>query len=141
MDKHWNNYCTMSIVHFMAFPNTIGGEGPIVETLTKIAEDPFFGAVEIGWIKDPQVRVATKSVLNAAHIRVGFGAQSALLLQKLNLNSLDEAERKKALDQLMQCVDEAEEMGAQRIAFLSGRVGMAANIDSPQVKIVDALID
>jgi len=29
MNTHWNNYCTMSIVHFMAFPNTIGGEGPI----------------------------------------------------------------------------------------------------------------
>ena len=20
MDSHWNNYCTMSIVHFMAYP-------------------------------------------------------------------------------------------------------------------------
>jgi sugar phosphate isomerase/epimerase len=137
MDKHWNNYCTMSIVHFMAFPNTIGGEGPIVETLTKIAEDPFFGAVEIGWIKDPQVRAATKSVLNAAHIQVGYGAQSALLLQKLNLNSLDEAERKKALDQLMRCIDEAEEMGAQRVAFLSGKDPGEAD----RLKALDLLID
>lgn len=137
MDKHWNNYCTMSIVHFMAFPNTIGGEGPIVETLTKIAEDPFFGAVEIGWIKNPQVRAAAKSVLNAAHIQVGFGAQSALLLQKLNLNSLDEAERKKALDQLMQSVDEAEEVGAQRVAFLSGRD--PGDADRP--KALNLLID
>ena len=121
MDKHWNNFCTMSIVHFMAFPNTMGGEGPIVETVSKIAEDPFFGAIEIGWIKDAKARVATKAVLEAAHIKVGFGAQSALLLQKLDLNSSDEAERMKAVGQLKASVDEASEVGAQRVAFLSGK--------------------
>jgi sugar phosphate isomerase/epimerase len=121
MDKHWDNFCTMSIVHFMAFPDTIGGEGPIVETVSKVAEDPFFGAIEIGWIKDPQVRAATRAVIQAAHIKVGFGAQSSLLLQKLNVNSLDEAERRRAVDQLKKGIDEAAELGAQRLAFLSGR--------------------
>jgi len=121
MDKHWNNFCTMSIVHFMAFPQTMGGEGPIVETVSKIAEDPFFGAVEIGWIKDPKVRAATRAVLEAAHIQVGYGAQSALLLRKLNLNSLDGAERQAAVDQLKMCIDEGAEVGARRVAFLSGR--------------------
>ena len=121
MDKHWNTFCTMSIVHFMAFPNTMGGEGPVVETVSKIAEDPFFGAIEIGWIKDPQVRAATRAVVEAAHIKVGYGAQSSLLMQKLNVNSLDEAERKRAVDQLKKGVDEAAELGAKRLAFLSGR--------------------
>ena len=32
MDKHWNHYCTMSIVHFMAYPDAITGEGPIAES-------------------------------------------------------------------------------------------------------------
>ena len=120
MDKHWNNYCTMSIVHFMASPETIRGDGPIIETVTKIAEDPFFGAIEIGWIKDPAVRAVVKKVTEAAHIQVGFAASSALLLQKLNLNSLDEPERMKAVEQLCRSVDEAAEMGAQRVVFLSG---------------------
>lgn len=120
MDKHWNNFCTMSIVHFMAFPETIGGEGPIVETISKIAANPFFGAIEIGWIKDPKVRAEVKKVVETAHIKVGHGAQSALLLQKLNLNSLDEVERRQAVDQLCHSIDEAAEMGAQRVGFLSG---------------------
>ncbi len=136
MDKHWNNFCTMSIVHFMAFPQTMGGEGPIVETVSKIAEDPFFGAIEIGWIKDPKVRAATKAVIEASHIQVGHGAQSALLLQKLDLNSLDEAERRKAVAQLRQSVDEAVEMGAKRVAFLSGRD--PGDADRP--KALEALI-
>ncbi|MGQ9786809.1 MAG: sugar phosphate isomerase/epimerase family protein, partial [Anaerolineae bacterium] len=121
MDRHWDNYCTMSIVHFMAFPQTIGGEGPIVETVSKIAEDPFFGAIEIGWIKDTQVRRATRAVIEAAHMRVGYAAQSAILLQKLNLNSLDEAERQHAVNELKKCIDEAAELGAQRVAYLSGK--------------------
>jgi sugar phosphate isomerase/epimerase len=120
VDKHWNNYCTMSIVHFMAYPETIRGEGPILETVTRIAEDSFFGAIEMGWIRDPAVRKQVKNVVDTAHIQAGHGAQSALLLQKLNLNSLDGAERTKAVKQLQSSVDEAAEMGAQRVAFLSG---------------------
>src|SRR3990172_4455145 len=99
MDKHWSNYCPLSIVHFMAFPETMRGDGPIAETVTKIAEDPFFGAIEIGWIKDPAVRAQVKRIVDTAHIQVGHAAQSALLIQKLNLNSLDEAERMRAVEQ------------------------------------------
>jgi len=135
MDKHWNNYCTMSIVHFMAYPETIKGDGPVVETLTKIAEDAFFGAVEIGWIKDAATRAVVKNIVQTAHIQVGHGAQPSLLLQKLNVNSLDEAERKKAVEQLYCNVNEAAEVGAQRVAFLSGVD--PGDIDRP--KALDAL--
>ena len=121
MDKHWNNYCTLSIVHFMAYPNTIGGEGPIVETITKIAEDPFFTGIEVGWIKDPNVRAEAKAVLDHTHIKIGYGAQPSLLLQGLNLNSLEDVERVKAVAQLKANVDEASEMGAKRVGFLSGK--------------------
>jgi len=121
MDKHWNNYCTLSIVHFMAYPNTIKGEGPILETITKIAEDPFFTGIEIGWIKDPKVRAEAKAVLDHAHVKIGYGAQSSLLLQGLNLNSLDDGERGKAVAQLKANVDEAAEVGAKRVGFLSGK--------------------
>ena len=37
MDKHWSNFCTMSIVHFMAYPQCLKGEGPIAATVAKIA--------------------------------------------------------------------------------------------------------
>jgi sugar phosphate isomerase/epimerase len=135
MDKHWRNFCTLSIVHFMAFPETIRGDGPIVETVSKIAEDPFFGAIEIGWIKDPAVRAQVKAIIDTAHIQVGHGGQSALLLQKLNVNSLDEAERKRAAAQLFNSIDEAAEMGAKRMAFLSG----TDPGDADRPKALDAL--
>jgi sugar phosphate isomerase/epimerase len=105
----------------MAYPETIRGEGPIVETVATIAEDPFFQAIEIGWIKDPSVRPQVKSVLQDFGMKVGHGAQSALLLQGLNLNSFDEVERARAVDQLKSNIDEAKEIGAKRVAFLSGK--------------------
>jgi sugar phosphate isomerase/epimerase len=121
MQKHWNDFCTLSIVHFMAYPNTISGEGPIAETVGKIAEDPFFSGIEIGWIKDQTERKRTKAILDQSHIEIGYGAQPSLLLQKLNLNSLDDAERKAAVDQIKENIDEAAEMGAKRVGFLSGK--------------------
>lgn len=121
MDKHWDHYCTMSIVHFMAYPATITGEGPIAETVSKIAEDSFFGAVEVTHINDPAERQRTRDVIEASHIQVGFGAQPLVLRGKLNPNSLDEGERQAAVAALKAGIDEAAEMGAKRMAFLTGK--------------------
>ena len=121
MDRPWANYCTMSIVHFMAYPSTITGEGPIAESVSRIAEDIFFDAVEITSIKDPKEREATRNVIEASHLKVAFGAQPVVLLGKLNPNSLDEAEREATVKALEARIDEAAEMGAKRFAFLSGK--------------------
>lgn len=135
--KHWDEYLTMSIVHFMAFPETIGGEGPIADTVRIIAEDPFFSGIEIGWIKDPAVRSEVKGILSANGMKVGHGAQSALLLQGLNLNSLDSDERHKAVTQLKASIDEGSELEVQRVAFLSGKDPG----DSDRPAALDALVD
>lgn len=121
MDKHWSNFCTMSIVHFMAYPQCLKGDGPIAETVAKIAEDPFFGGIEIGWIKDPAERARVKQIVDAAHIKVGYAGQSALLVQQLDLNSLDDAERSRAVAQVKSSIDEAVELGSERVAFLTGK--------------------
>jgi sugar phosphate isomerase/epimerase len=104
----------------MAYPECLKGEGPIYDTLTKIVEDEFFGAVEITWIKDPAERQRVKALLAASHMTVGYGAQPCLLSQKLNLNHFDPGERKRAVDQVKACIDEAVEVGAGAVAVLSG---------------------
>ena len=108
------SYMKVGIVHFMAFPDCMKGEGPIYDTLTKIVEDDFFSAVEITWIKDPAERKRVKNLLAASHMTVGYGAQPCLLSQKLNLNAFDPVEQVKA------CTDEAAEVGAGAVAVLSG---------------------
>ena len=45
--------------------------------------------------------------MDAAHIKVGYAGQSALLVQRLNLNSLDEEARGHAVAQVTSSIDEA----------------------------------
>lgn len=114
-------YMKVGIIHFMAYPTTMKGEGPILETIAKIAEDDYFNAIEITHIKDPEVRKKAKELLTVSGLAVGFGAQPTVLATPLNPNSLDEDERKNAVSVLKERIDEAEYMGAKRMAFLSGK--------------------
>ena len=113
-------FMKVGLIHFMAYPQVMKGEGPILETLQKIAEDDFFTAVEVSWIKDAKVREKAKKLLEVSHLTVAYGAQPRLLVKKLNLNSFDEAERQEAVDEVKAGVDEAYEIGAKSLAFLSG---------------------
>jgi sugar phosphate isomerase/epimerase len=121
MQESFYKYFKVGIIHFMAYPTTMKGEGPILETITKIAEDDFFTAIEITKINDPEIRAKARDILVCSGLDVGYGAQPVVLSTPLNPNSLDEAERKKAVEVLKQCIDEANYMGANRLAFLSGK--------------------
>jgi sugar phosphate isomerase/epimerase len=121
MQESFYKYFKVGIIHFMAYPTTMKGEGPILETITKIAEDDFFTAIEITKINDPEIRAKARDILICSGLAVGYGAQPVVLSTPLNPNSLDEAERKKAVEVLQQCIDEANYMGANRMAFLSGK--------------------
>ena len=85
----------------MAYPETMKGDGPILETLQKIAEDDFFTAVEVSWIKDVKVRQKAKKLLEVSHLTVAYAAQPRLMVKKLNLNSLNETERQEAVNEVL----------------------------------------
>lgn len=120
MTDLWHGSLHIGLVHFMAFPETISGEGPILETVKAIAKDEFFQALEITHIADAQVRKDVRKVLETAHVEVGFAAQPLILLNKLNPNSLDDAEREHAISVLKGGIDEAYELGAAMMAMMSG---------------------
>ena len=52
MNESIYSYMKVGLIHFMAYPSTIKGEGPIEDTLRKIILDDYFNAIEITWIKD-----------------------------------------------------------------------------------------
>ena len=60
----------VGLVHFMAYPETITGEGPILKTLEEIAEDDFFSALEATHIKNPKVRKKAEELLQATGLDV-----------------------------------------------------------------------
>ncbi len=120
MNVSWKKYMKVGIVHFMAFPQVLKGEGPILETLEKVLTDEFFDVIEITTIKDRAVRDKAKEMLASSKMTVTYGSQPVQLVNKLNLNSFDASERRQALEVCKACVEEAYEMGAIGVAFLSG---------------------
>ena len=121
MNESIRKYMKVGLIHFMAYPSVIKGEGPIEETFRKIALDDYFEVAEITWIKDPSVRKSVKKMIDTSHLEVAYGGQPRLLTTGLNVNDLDETGRHKALASLKEGIDEAYEMGALGFAFLSGK--------------------
>jgi sugar phosphate isomerase/epimerase len=120
MLESWNKFFHMGTIHFMSFPEVMKGEGPIAETLETVLANDFFTAVEITHIRDDKVREEVKNMLKSSHVVSAYGAQPVILSNKLDLNSLNEDERKKAVSEIKKCIDEAAYLGVRGVAVLSG---------------------
>lgn len=121
MDKSMKKFMDLGIVYFMAYPETIKGDGPVLETMKKIAVDDYFDAIEVSWIKDSDIRAQAATMLAGSRLKVRYGAQPRLLTTGLNPNALDEADRIAAEATLLEAFEEAKELGSPGIAFLSGK--------------------
>jgi sugar phosphate isomerase/epimerase len=104
----------------MIYPETIRGEGPILETVSKIAADESFGAIEVSWIKDANSRSQVASLLETAFMDVVYSGGPPILIQKLDMNSLDENTRSKSVKKIKKLVHEAYSIGARIFTVLSG---------------------
>lgn len=111
----------IGLVHFMAYPASMSGEGDILTSVKRVMDDPYFDAVEVTHIADPAQRAAVGKLAKQAGIALGYGAQPQLLRNRENLNCLAEDERQAALRRMYACIDEAYEIGASGIGYLSGR--------------------
>lgn len=120
MKELWYKYMNVGTIHFMSFPEVMKGEGPIVETLEKVLANDFFTAVELTHIRDDKTREQVKKMLESSHVVSAYGSQPVLLSNKLNLNSLVEEERVKAITEVKKCIDEAAYLGTKGVAVLSG---------------------
>ncbi len=120
MNGSFKKFMKTGTIHFMSYPACMGGEGPILESLKKIAQDDYFDAVEVTWIKDPGIRRQAISLIDASGLTVCYAAQPRLLSAGLNINDLDAGKRRQALSSLKEGIDEACEWNAEGFAFLSG---------------------
>ncbi len=120
MVESWYKYMNVGTLHFMSFPDVGKGEGPIAETLEKILQDDFFTAVEITHIKDDNVREQVKKMLATSHVISSYVTHPRLLSNKLDINSLSEEERRKAVAVVKEGIEEAAYLGATGVSVLSG---------------------
>jgi sugar phosphate isomerase/epimerase len=113
-------YLRLGLVHFMAFPETMHDESLILPTLEKVAGDPDFRAVEIKLIENENLLEPVRSMLTASGLDLTLAAQPSILNDLLDLGSLDQSARKRALEVLKRHVDQALQLKAEAVAILSG---------------------
>jgi sugar phosphate isomerase/epimerase len=120
MVESWDKFMNVGTLHFMSFPEVGKGEGPVAETLEAILRDDFFTAVEITHIKDDKVREQVKKMLETSHVIASYVTHPRLLSNKLDINSLVEEDRKKAVAAVKEGIEEAAYLGATGVSALSG---------------------
>jgi len=121
MDASIKKYMKVGIIHFMAYPQTMKGEGDILPSIRRIAADDYFDAIEVAWIKDDAQRAQAAQLMRTSRIAVGYGASPRLLTTGLNPNDVNEQGRKAAEETLLAGIDEAYEIGAGGLGYLSGK--------------------
>jgi len=134
MKDYLHSYMKVGIVQLMAFP-----DADTVESIKKIAEDEFFGAIEIASIPD-DIRADVDKILEASKLVVGYVGQAALLNQKLDLNSPIPQQREAAISQIKSGVDEAYSLGAKQLAVLSGPAPTKDKYEQAKELLADSLI-
>ncbi len=131
------SYCHVGLIHHMAFPEVITGEGPIAATLEKIVVDPFFSAVEVTQMKDPAVRAEAACMLAASGMDVIFAAAPPLMQQGLSLADTDRGKRQQAVDLGKSLMGQATQLGASIFVVASG----ADPGEAQRPQATEALID
>ncbi len=119
--KSWKDVCTLSLVHFMAYPEMQSGEGDFASTIHHLADLDFFGALEMGSINNPKERAAVLQAASEHNLKLAVGAQPLILGQNLNLNTLDPQTRLDAINKIQTAIDHAAEIGAESFVILSGK--------------------
>ncbi len=137
MREPWQSHLQLGVVHNMAFPECLGGEGPQFETLQEICHDPFFEAVDVGPMNDGAVRRDCATLLRDCQMSVAFACQPFILRHNLDLNAADDIDRARAVRLVSDLFDQAKELGAGRIALMSGK--MAPDRFAATERLADSL--
>ena len=118
MGISWENDLRLSVVHAILYPDIQPGEQRYIDTMVSLIKDDFFLFLELQLIKDPAQRKTIRHLAESSHLSLAYIAP--LLRKKMDLNSLDESERDRAVKEVKLSIDEAIELGAERVMIISG---------------------
>jgi sugar phosphate isomerase/epimerase len=112
MESSQEIYPGLGLVHYVAFPQHLGGEGPIDETLGVVLADDVFNTLEISWIKSETMKQRVCKMLEHSGKRIVFSGGPPYAYQHINLSSLDPEERAHSLELAKRLIDDALLFGA-----------------------------
>lgn len=133
-----HSYMKVGIVHFMAFPD-ISLSSELVNSIKRIAEDEFFGGIEITSIPN-DARAGIANLLETSKLAVNYHAGPILLNEKLDLNSPTPQQRELAISRIKSAVDEAYSLGARQLGVLSGPTPTVEKREKAKELLIDSLL-
>lgn len=136
-----HDYMQVGIVQFMIYPQCFGGAGPIIETVSSLAEDTFFDFLELGRINGSAVRKQVISVLSQARVNVEYDGQPFTLLPGLDLEAEQPSDRHQAIDAMKQAIDQAAEFSSPTCGVMSGKFyPRDLNVDAAVGRLTESLV-
>lgn len=121
MTEPWQKHMRIGVVHFMLYPECLGGNGPFVDSLRVLSRDEFFESVDVGLMENRAQRRECAELLRDSRMIVNFACQPVLLGRGLDLNAANEAERQTAVTAVVELIEQARELGAVRFGLMSGK--------------------
>ena len=136
---NWTTHMDFGVVHPLVFFECRGGEGPILETLPAIIDDPIFGAIEIAPIKNPETARKARDMLASAQMQVVYLPILPIIVENLGIASADSAERAAVLTRLKTLLDEAIEFDAPMAMVTGPRDPGPAEREAATARLVEDL--
>ncbi len=129
----------VSIVAFMANPLLMKNDVQAArETVEVLSRDPFFDMVELNLLGDEVWRSVEPS-LKSSGLEVAVGLQPLTLTQGFNPSSVNEDERRRAVEALSQATKTIASRGIRRVAFSSGADPGPENREAAKDSLVKSL--
>lgn len=116
------SYMTPGVVSFKAYPQGMTGRsGTIYDGVLQLAKDDFFQAMEVGWMRDWRERDRVAKLLRTTEMDIAYATQPRSITEGLDINALDESERRSSVESVESEIDTASHLGASRLRLISGK--------------------
>lgn len=115
------------------------GHDLALRNIEAVAAGAFFTAVEVSMLATPPWRRRVADLVRASRLSLVYDGATGLRALGLDLSSGDEIARGRALDAARRMLDEAGEMGAERVNVIGGAGQAPEQRDQADEALVDSL--
>ncbi|RLE99750.1 MAG: sugar phosphate isomerase/epimerase [Thermoprotei archaeon] len=127
----------IGVVSFMLYPELMKRSEGVAETIIKIAQDPYIDLIEVSKVSDKDWALIKE---RATEVEFARGLQP-MILGGLDISSLDEETRRKALDALKKEIEHDVKYGIKAFGICTGKDPGEAKRKEASEKLVDSLIE
>jgi sugar phosphate isomerase/epimerase len=137
-----NDHVEVGMLHRTLYLDSPNYDRTLLETIDLITHDLFFDRIELPKIKDPAIRSEIKKRLHMTRVKTTYATSATIFEKQLDINSVDPAKRRYAIDELKACFEDALDFGADHITMISGpTVEEPATHEKAKRALADSVIE